>query len=446
MKRTLLIILLFILASSDNLLSQSGIDYPEFEKKLLPFFAEELISDIPKQLPMGSRFTVWGWDVGDFSGDNVNDLAFTVKLSLEKKRIVQVYLFVDIDGFLEKVSQFSYEYFELPLEIGIVIKDNTCFVTQKKKEFNWKIDGYRYETGSIFLIDYFSTFRFSNYTRETYRNYYTLLNTEKIYTTRNGQDLFQTNYLTIPSYSRGKLLYHPYNIDAIANSIEYVHKGAYYWQGDDDASYSVKSAYCDEFLYFTVDIRDDKLVFPKCDTCICDYLEVWFDLNAPDSIGGRFFNWAKDSILLNSKIKSGIYCLKFYPGNFYDKRAFVKEISSTDDVESYQQDAVNSIKVTSSLKDKGFELKFRIPFNFLGFESLPLNDRNSYEIGCTLVYCDIDSEWRPEEEKQIATSSFSHANPSTFGSLVLIPFNKWYGNAHNIYVNDIQKHLIDYGF
>jgi hypothetical protein len=91
-----------------------------------------------------------------------------------------------------------------------------------------------------------------------------------------------------------------------------------------------------------------------------------FDLNAPDSIGGRFFNWAKDSILLNSKIKSGIYCLKFYPGNFYDKRAFVKEISSTDDVESYQQDAVNSIKVTSSLKDKGFELKFRIPFNFLG--------------------------------------------------------------------------------
>ena len=68
MKRTLLIIILFILAYSDNLLSQSGIDYPEFEKKLLPFFAEELISDIPKQLPMGSRFTVWGWDVGDFSG------------------------------------------------------------------------------------------------------------------------------------------------------------------------------------------------------------------------------------------------------------------------------------------------------------------------------------------------------------------------------------------
>ena len=218
--------------------------------------------------------------------DDVNDLAFTVKLAL-KKTHCQVYLFVDIDGFLERVSQFSYEYFELPLEIGIVIKDNTCFVTQKKKNSIGKLMAIL-QTRFYLLIDYFSTFRFSNYTRETYHNYYTLLNTEKIYITRNGQDLFQTNYLTIPSYSRGKLLYHPYNIDAIANSIEYVHKGAYYWQGEDDASFSVKSAYCDEFLYFTIDIRDDKLVFPKCDTCICDYLEVWFDLNTPDSIGGRF--------------------------------------------------------------------------------------------------------------------------------------------------------------
>ncbi|NLO18533.1 MAG: hypothetical protein GX121_01420 [Ignavibacteria bacterium] len=446
MKKLFLSLILLLVFSSDWLFSQSGMDYPEFEKKLLPFFPEELISDIPKQLPMGSRFAVWGWDVDDFSGDGINDLAFTVKLAQEKKRIVQVYLFVDIDGFLEKVAQFNYEYFELPLEIGIVIRDNSCFVTQKNKEFDWKIDGYRYETGSIFLIDSFSAFRFNNYTRESYRNYNSLLNTDKIFLTRNGDLSFKTNYLTIPSYSRGKLLYHPYNTDATANSVEYVFKGAYYWTGEDDASFSVKSAYCDEYIYFTVDVRDDRLVFPECDTCIGDYLEVWLDINPLDSTGGRFFKLKDKEIELKNKIQKGIYCVKIYPGNFYDKRAFVKEISSTDDIESYQQEATNNIKVASSLKEKGFELKFKIPFSFLGFNSLPLDGKKPYDIGCSFVYCDIDSPWRPEEEKRIASSAFSQNNPSSFGSLIIIPFDKWYGYAQNIYVNDIQKHLIDYGF
>jgi hypothetical protein len=75
-------------------------------------------------------------------------------------------------------------------------------------------------------------------------------------------------------------------------------------------------------------------------------------------------------------------------------------------------------------------------------------NRNSYESAfVSLVYCDIDSEWRHmKKEKQKLLLLPFHANALPSVLLVLIPFNKWYGNAHNIYVNDIQKHLIDYGF
>ena len=59
---------------------------------------------------------------------------------------------------------------------------------------------------------------------------------------------------------------------------------------------------------------------------------------------------------------------------------------------------------------------------------------------------DIDNEFRPEEETQIATSVFDKTDPSTYGSIMLIPTNKWYGSAINVYKDDIIKALNEYGF
>jgi hypothetical protein len=73
-------------------------------------------------------------------------------------------------------------------------------------------------------------------------------------------------------------------------------------------------------------------------------------------------------------------------------------------------------------------------------------DDEFYEIGCTFVVIDYDNEYRPEEKTEIATSAFIPYDPSTYGSLILIPDGKWYGKSENIFTEDVIKNLFEYGF
>jgi hypothetical protein len=139
-KRILLTVFIFIIAVN-SLFSQSGSRFPDFAKKLEYYFHKDLIADLQKSLPQGVNYTIWGWDVGDFSGDGNYDVAFVVRLASERKRLVQVYLFVDMDGFLTQVAKFPYKFIETPLEVGIIIKSNACLITKKNKQFNWSIRG-----------------------------------------------------------------------------------------------------------------------------------------------------------------------------------------------------------------------------------------------------------------------------------------------------------------
>jgi len=49
---------------------------------------------------------------------------------------MEVFLFADIDGFLVKVGQFVYEYVELPLEVGVAIRNGIVGINQKFKQFH----------------------------------------------------------------------------------------------------------------------------------------------------------------------------------------------------------------------------------------------------------------------------------------------------------------------
>ncbi len=425
--------------------SQGGMKFPEFSKRLEPYFDSELIADLEKRLPQGSNYSIWGWDAGDFSGDGNYDVAFTVKIAADNRKIVQVYMFVDIDGYLTEVSQMSYEYFELPLEIGIIIKQNTCFVTKKFKQFNWEIKGYRFDNGNINLIDQFTTEKLDKFTHETYDNFDKLQRGEKYVSTNKNDIKFQVNYVSVPSYSRGRQIFRGFPSEAIVDKIDFVTKGAYYWKGSDDASFTIKSAYDSEYLYLTLRVKDDFFIPLNCDNCSADYFEAWFDVT-PLKTESRFLKKSGDKLIFRDKDKgASIFCIKVYPGNFLEKFAFVKDVSSSEDLESFQKNAVKKIKAISSLKEDGYILKFRIPFAFFGYESAPV-DTKTTEIGFTVVYHDIDNEFRPEEETTICSSSFDPKNPSSFGSLLLIPNDKWYGSSENIFTEDIIKNLIDMGF
>lgn len=445
--RSLLLKSLILLVIVYQAGAQQGMKFVELAQRLEPYFAKELIEDVRKQLPQGSDYSVWGWDVGDYSGDGYFDVALSVKLAAEKKRVVQVFLFTDIDGYLVKVAQFPYEFVDLPLEIGVVIKNNACFITRKRKQFDWLIRGYRFTKGSLILLDEFTTNKLEFLTRETYANYQSLNNTEKYIKTNSGEDKFYAKFLKIPSYQRGRQIYNGYANEIFSDDIDFVHKGAYHWEGKEDASFSVKSAYDKQYLYMTIDINDDAVVTQKCDTCPCDYMDIWFDILPPYiESGDRFVTIDKDKTLkFRTTADLGIFRFSFYPGDFLEKKAFV-QISTTDDLESHQKLAARGVKVVSILRNKGFSLKFKIPFSILGFDENPIDESKIIEFGCTLVYHDIDNFFRPEEETEIATSIFSPLNPSTYGSLILIPNEEWYGENINIYKDDIVRYLIENGY
>ena len=440
------IIIIILLTSWSEARPQAGMKFQEFSKKLEYYFDSDMISDLEKKMPQGSSYAIWGWDVGDFSGDGINDVAFAVKVTSDKKKVVQVYQFVDIDGYLSLVEQLPFDFVELPLEVGVVIRSNICYITQKHKQFDWTIKGYRLKDGNLFMVDDFHTKRIDKYTNESYINYQSLTGTEKYQLLTNNKTSLKAKYLSVPCYKRGRTIYSGYSEQAESNDVDFVIAGAWYWKGFADASYSIKSAYDNENLYLTLNVIDDIFIPMNCDSCFGDYFELWFDLSQSALDANRFAKVSGEHVQFRTEEGKELYNLKVFPGDFLDKRAFISEVSSTQDLESYQKDAIKNIKLSSSPRDNGYTIKLKIPFLLFGFEGAPV-DKNSFtRIGFTAVYHDIDNEYRPEEESQIATSVFERLKPETYGEIIFVPQDKWFGQSENIYTIDIKRYLMELGF
>ncbi len=429
------------------LLAQSGMSFADFSKKLEPYFDKELIDDIPAQLPQGSDYKIWSWDVGDFSGDGFNDVAFAVKIMGDKRKVMNIYLLTDIEGFLTTVAQFQYYYVDLPLEVGVVIKENACYTTRKREEFSWVVRGYRYDMGSVILLDEFTTAKVDKYTRETYKNYQTLQTSERFLNTSTDETAFSTKYLSIPCYPRGRQMYRGYTGEAISKSVDNVPKGAFYWGGENDCSYSVRSVYDEDFLYMTILVKDDELITGRCDTCTADYVDIWFDTNQPGDDGERFVSKTKRShkMSIRSSADSGLYCITARLGDFLERKPYIK-LKTTDELELSQRSAVNQVKAVAAPRKNGYMVKLRIPFLMLGYESAPVDDKEITQLGCTVVVHDSDNEFRPEEEALVCTSPFSELNPATYGTILFIPQDQWYGETTNLYTDALLKYLTELGF
>ncbi len=441
-----IIYILFFFTIANTSFAQSGMTFSDLSKRLEPYFDEEMINDVKTQLPKDSKYKIWGWDVGDFSGDSYSDLAITIKLSSDKQKIAHVYLFVDLEGYLTNVTEFKYHYFELPIEIGVVIRYNNCYITKKIKKYNWFIKSYQFDNGVLILNEDYETEQKNKYTHQKTINYSSLQTIDKYIVTNNNDLALYSNYLTIPSYLRSRMIFTGHQTQAFSNYIDYVDKGAYYWNGDKDCSFYVSSAYDDQYLYMTVTVNDDKITQPLCDTCISDYIEVWFDVSPKTLNGNRLVEKKGNKLYFRKKGKRGIFSFKIFPGDFKSKRPYLKDVSTTDDLYNFQKDEINRIKCVSALKDSAYIIKFKIPFLLFGYDGPPIKDNSLSKLGCTVVVNDIDNEFRPEEETRIATSIFDPKNPATFGDLVFVPQDKWFGSVINVYKNNLVKFLTENGY
>lgn len=443
MKKTLLILL--ILLSFQTAQSQSGIYFYEFAEKLSSYYDKEMIDDVKNTLPQGSDFSIWGWDVGDYSGDKINDLAMAIYIKGDKKKRVKVYHFVDIDGYLSKVNEEFFDFVELPLEIGIVIKKNVCYVTQKNKQFHWKILGYQFDNGVFSLLDEYQTRRDGKFTLENYINYKTERGSEKILLTKDGSTQAENNYLALPSYNRGRKVYRGNSYDIYSNTIDYVLKGSYWWKGETDLSFNVKSGYDSEFLYFTVNVHDDAVVPSLCDTCTGDAVEIWLDLNKFYNKDLEYVSVESDKIKKAKLPETGIFKFNLALGDFKEVKPSVK-LTTIENLDNAQKSAIQRIKVSTNFISDGYSMKVKLPLEILGLSTQAITDSSNTALGFTAVISDWDNEFRPEEFTQLATSAFNPLDPFTFGKLVIIPNGSNYGMSFNTLKNDIVKFINEYGF
>jgi hypothetical protein len=164
-----------------------------------------LIDDLQEAMPKGSEYRIWGWDAGDFTGDGNLDVAFSINVLGTRRKECVVYLFADVDGFLENVATYRVPYVSLPLEVGVVIKNTICYVAQKRKEEDWIMTGYRYVGGSVVMVDRFVSNTVQGFAHESYRNYQTLETSDRYLL--QAKPSFQTSFITIPCYERGRQVF-----------------------------------------------------------------------------------------------------------------------------------------------------------------------------------------------------------------------------------------------
>jgi hypothetical protein len=441
--KILIIVLIALPINIYQSFSQSGISFAEFSKRLENYFDKDMIMDLQKSIPNIDKCTIWGWDVGDFSGDGNNDVAFTIKINAEKKSKVYLNLFVDIDGYFVKVGEFPYNYIDLPLEVGATIKNGVCYVAQKLGASNWKMNGFQVFNGSLIFKEDFYSRKFEYFTVDNSVDYFTLQNTEKVFENTKGTEKYLRKYFVIPSYNRGRLIFNGFNNTVKVDDVDFVNKGAFYWNGPKDCYFEATSAYDEEYLYFQVKVYDDIVTNKTCNNCFGDYVSIWFDAQyAGDTIDHFHIN--EKDLIVNNKPSNGVYNFQIFPGDFIDIPPFVNAYSN-DLVTSLQQISASHIKVSSNKFDGGYVVKIRIPYDILDID--PTNFTNSfYNISCSIEVHDIDNEFRPEEETIIATSQFDQTNPSTYGKLLFIPNNNWYGLCKNIYKQDILQTLLEFGY
>ena len=425
-----------------NLSAQEPITYAELVEQLEPYFAAELIGDVQLALPKGA-FQVWGFGVGDYSSDGYNDLVVSIRMGSDRDNKMRIYYFVDIEGMLELVRQEAAHFVELPIEVGVTVGDGNAYLLYKRKDKGWEIYGRRFEDGVIMLVDKFTVETNTALIHEQSRNFQMLEGYDRFLRVRDEQEVFRTDFLTIPSYRRGRHVSAGYAQTATANASGYIVKGAYYRSAESDAGLNVRSAWDADYLYYNIMVDDEEIVpYADGDETIGDRVEIWIDTYL---FGDRLTTGSRRQDF-RMESDTNIYGLQIDLGDFADKVPAVS-VTTTNVFDDEQNRATRKVKAIAARRDGGWSLKVRIPYELFGMTEPPIDPERLVEIGSTVIAHDLDNPWRPVEVTTLATSfNFDSEKPATFGALVLVPSALHYGEAENIYLPQVKERLDEVGF
>ncbi len=178
------------------------LNFDQFLEISRDFLEVEKIPAIEQYFPEG--YSITALDIGDFSGDSLND--FSIGLKPFRVNEIIVYFFVQQGEEYENVFTDTLNFIETPLEVGFTIKNNICFLTHKIREKNWEITGYSYEEDNLRVLDYYVTDVYPykskrSYGVQVYNNFEGEESFDGFYNVTTLKDIAKYPYVILPAVS-----------------------------------------------------------------------------------------------------------------------------------------------------------------------------------------------------------------------------------------------------
>jgi len=433
-----------------------SISLAEFRLKIDSLFSDPALESLMRQLPSSGE--VWGYDVGDFSGDGRYDVAVTVRQPRTKVKQVTAYFFVnEVDAFFLADSM-SLPYSEIPIEVGFTIERGTCFVTTKLEQHHWMIRGYRYSDGMFMMVDKYEVTRTvidpsSKFTvgYETYVNYRTFRSTENFFNPANGKSYWKAEFATIPAFPLNRNFPPDVSVwltdtSAIWIVCDSVKSSAAADQlmgkkGDAENFKSTEIAVKGELktipfklsawydsdqgrqknLYLDVGIKD---------TSMADTLFFWFDRDGMSKI---MLSDAQKPIFRSSP-DEGVFRLAVVPR--FSGKSILVQAAFVNPPGEFRRLGLKELRAAVHRNPYGYEVRLLVPAKLFNTDSVPSRIGFTFELHRTVSKL---------LRLSYATSRIEPWEPLTFGQMDLINQPIEVGYLRNIKLREIATLLRDLG-
>ncbi|MGE5683437.1 MAG: hypothetical protein ACM34K_21460 [Bacillota bacterium] len=410
-----IIVLIILLSSVSFSQTLSFEEFLEIAKSSLNIQAiKELRSSFPKD------FVVTALDIGDFSGDNKNDFAIAIKPHRSNRKI-NIYLFCDSLSHYTLVHADTLEFVELPIEIGFSISKEVCFITQKLKDKNWEITGYSFVHNELALVDHYDTdvksIKKFQIGEEVYNNYKTLHSFIGYYDVATLGDYKKNNFIYHPVYERRRNLYDSYRRAATIDNT---------WKWDINDS-DVTDIYGDinfstENEKLIVDIRLNQKFLGTIDSSYQNSAKVFFDRAARrlDGITRRTPKFRESIDEDIASVELSFRTSDMDNARFDNKWGSNFSRSGSDEISS------------GYIKDKDLICRIRVPIKDLNML------KNQKEMG---VFVKLDLRLKNGQKLSLANSNGIAEDPSSYGALIFLGDEEYYGSVNNNKFSDVIRKL-----
>ncbi len=263
-------------AESDSL------EFAGFSRALEKIFSAEKIQSILSKLP--SNCKIYGFDVGDFSGDDGMDVVLSTRQIDARSRDLLVHFFINEGPAFAYVQTLSRRFVIEPIEVGFSIERGAAYVTEKTGDFGWRITGYAVRDQIFRRVYEWQTDRMPYRGRETEvgwdraRDYKSHLVDEHYFGVNSKRSFLRQKYYDLPLFPSDAKLPASVSRQIGDSTALMIVRGGSSWHGPDDCSIAVSGSYDSSQVVLLLHVHDDRLLY-STDPDSSDYAALYFDLS-----------------------------------------------------------------------------------------------------------------------------------------------------------------------